>query len=150
MINPRPVPVRDRERVHARYTVAGNALAEQRTVRSSDFLPVGFIATPIHAPVTCDDDNSQDEKTANQRGPTLLTSFFIAIACRLRYARLILFWRMAGNVSIEQDAADNWKPSKKTNCERIEGIVALVIGLDLASRQNELQSIYATPGNLAL
>ena len=57
---------------------------------------------------------------------------------------------IAGNGSIEQDAADNWKPSKKTNCERIEGIVALVIGLDLASRQNELQSIYATPGNLAL
>ena len=27
MVNPRPVPVRDRERVHVRDTVAGNALS---------------------------------------------------------------------------------------------------------------------------
>jgi len=32
---------------------------------------------------------------------------------------------MAGNVSIETDAADNWKPSKKKSRERIDGIVAL-------------------------
>ncbi len=41
---------------------------------------------------------------------------------------------MIRKVSIEQDAADNWKPSKKKSCERIDGIVALVMGLDLASR----------------
>jgi phage terminase large subunit-like protein len=57
---------------------------------------------------------------------------------------------MAGNVSIEQDAADNWKPSKKKSCERIDGIVALIMGLDLASREIETRSIYSTPGNLAL
>ena len=44
---------------------------------------------------------------------------------------------MAGNVSIEQDAADNWKPSKKRSPERIDGIVALIMGLDRASRQVE-------------
>ena len=57
---------------------------------------------------------------------------------------------MAGNVSIEQDAADNWKPSKKKSCERIDGIVALVMGLDLAARTLETESIYSVPGNLAL
>ena len=36
----------------------------------------------------------------------------------------MLRW-MASNVSIEQDAADNWKPSKKKSIERIDGIVAL-------------------------
>ena len=58
--------------------------------------------------------------------------------------------RLAGKVSIEQDAADNWKPSKKKSCERIDGIVALIMGLDLASRTVETRSIYSTPGNLAL
>lgn len=36
---------------------------------------------------------------------------------------------MASNVSIEIDAADNWKPSKKRSTERIDGIVALVMAL---------------------
>jgi len=37
----------------------------------------------------------------------------------------VLRW-MAGNVSLEKDAADNWKPSNKRSIERIDGIVALV------------------------
>ena len=40
---------------------------------------------------------------------------------------------MAGNVSIEKDAADNWKPSKKKSTERIDGIVALIMGVDRAT-----------------
>jgi len=47
----------------------------------------------------------------------------------------VLRW-MAGNVSIETDAADNWKPSKKRSPERIDGIVALVMALDRASRED--------------
>jgi phage terminase large subunit-like protein len=39
---------------------------------------------------------------------------------------------MAGNVSLEKDAADNWKPSKKKSIERIDGIVALVMAVGLA------------------
>ena len=51
---------------------------------------------------------------------------------KLRHAgHPVLRW-MAGNVSIEQDAADNWKPSKKKSCERIDGIVALVMAMGLA------------------
>ena len=40
---------------------------------------------------------------------------------------------MAGNVSIEKDTADNWKPSKKRSIERIDGIVALIMAVDRAS-----------------
>lgn len=40
---------------------------------------------------------------------------------------------MAGNVSIEQDAAGNIKPSKKKSTERIDGIVAAVMAVGLAS-----------------
>jgi phage terminase large subunit-like protein len=42
---------------------------------------------------------------------------------------------MASNVSIEKDAADNGKPSKQHSRERIDGIVALVMALDRATRQ---------------
>jgi phage terminase large subunit-like protein len=43
----------------------------------------------------------------------------------------VLRW-MANNVSLETDAADNWKPSKKRSRERIDGIVGLIMGLALA------------------
>ena len=69
----------------------------------------------------------------------------VVLGTRLMHAgHPVLRW-MAGNVSIEQDAADNWKPSKKRSCERIDGIVALVMGLDLASREQNIVSIYSTP-----
>lgn len=48
----------------------------------------------------------------------------------------VLRWN-AGNVSIEQDAADNWKPSKKKSVERIDGIVALIMAIDRATREVE-------------
>jgi phage terminase large subunit-like protein len=57
---------------------------------------------------------------------------------------------MAGNVSIETDAADNWKPSKKKSRERIDGIVALIMGLDRASRQEAFTSVYDKRGPLFL
>jgi phage terminase large subunit-like protein len=50
---------------------------------------------------------------------------------------------MAGNVSIEKDAADNWKPSKKKSIERIDGIVALIMAVDRGSTQPvHTKSIY--------
>jgi phage terminase large subunit-like protein len=52
----------------------------------------------------------------------------------------VLRW-MAGNVAVEQDAAGNLKPSKKKSTEKIDGIVALVMALDRASRQ-EHGSVY--------
>ena len=43
----------------------------------------------------------------------------------------VLAW-CADNVTIDMDAHDNWKPSKKKSRERIDGIVALVMALDRA------------------
>lgn len=56
----------------------------------------------------------------------------IVLSERLRHrGNPVLRW-MAGNVSIDKDAADNWKPSKKKSRERIDGIVALITGLERA------------------
>ena len=55
-------------------------------------------------------------------------------------------WRATS--SIETDAADNWKPSKKKSRERIDGIVALIMGLDRAT--TEPIGWYFEPGSLAL
>lgn len=69
---------------------------------------------------------------------------------KLRHAgNPVLRW-MAGNVAIEEDAADNWKPSKKKSQERIDGIVALVMAVDLAPRHVERASIYEEPGGAFL
>jgi phage terminase large subunit-like protein len=43
----------------------------------------------------------------------------------------VLRW-MASNVAVETDAAGNLKPSKKKSTERIDGIVATVMGLGRA------------------
>jgi phage terminase large subunit-like protein len=54
---------------------------------------------------------------------------------------------MAGNVSIEKDAADNGTPSKNKSIERIDGIVAL----DRATTQPAPEtSIYETRGLLCV
>jgi phage terminase large subunit-like protein len=57
----------------------------------------------------------------------------------------VLRW-MAGNVAIEQDPAGNIKPSKKHSTEKIDGIVALVMALDRATRQELFASVYETEG----
>ena len=62
----------------------------------------------------------------------------------------VLRW-MASNVSIEQDAADNWKPSKKKSFERIDGIVALIMALARAAGQPlPPPSVYTRRGVLAV
>jgi phage terminase large subunit-like protein len=58
----------------------------------------------------------------------------------------VLRW-MASNVSVEQDAAGNMKPSKKKSTERIDGIVATIMGLARATiAPGEGVSIYETRG----
>jgi phage terminase large subunit-like protein len=71
----------------------------------------------------------------------------LVLSGRLAHAgHPVLRW-MAGNVSIETDAADNWKPSKKKSMERIDGIVALIMAVDLAMTQpSEFHSVYETRG----
>jgi phage terminase large subunit-like protein len=52
---------------------------------------------------------------------------------------------MASNVSIETDAAGNWKPSKRKSTERIDGIVGLIMGLARAATQPVEEENYWTP-----
>jgi phage terminase large subunit-like protein len=51
-----------------------------------------------------------------------------------------------GGSKMSQTKADNWKPSKKKSRERIDGIVALIMGLDRASRQEAFTSVYDKRG----
>ena len=60
----------------------------------------------------------------------------------------VLRW-MAGNVSIETDAAGNWKPSKKKSRERIDGIVALIMAIARATSQPAADWNFE-PGSLEL
>jgi phage terminase large subunit-like protein len=60
----------------------------------------------------------------------------------------VLRW-MASNVTVEQDAAGNIKPNKKKSSERIDGIVALCMGLGRAS-VHDGGSIYDTEELLLL
>ena len=59
------------------------------------------------------------------RGDRFLSAARIQHGCR---------W-MANNVSLETDAADNWKPSRKKSRERIDGVVGLImaVGIMLAN-----------------
>ena len=47
----------------------------------------------------------------------------------------VLRW-MADNVTVEQDAAGNIKPSKAKSREKIDGIVAAIMALDRATRHD--------------
>ena len=55
----------------------------------------------------------------------------------------VLRW-MASNVTTEQDAAGNLKPSKKRSTERIDGIVATLMSLGRVAANHEDQGISMT------
>lgn len=57
----------------------------------------------------------------------------------------VLRW-MAGNVVADIDAAENIKPSKKKSTEKIDGIVALIMGLDRCIRHEQAGSVYDERG----
>lgn len=60
----------------------------------------------------------------------------------------ILRW-MAGNVTVETDAAGNIKPSKKKSIERIDGIVAAIMAIARAMLQTgPPKSVYSNHGVL--
>ncbi len=80
---------------------------------------------------------------ASMNAPTKKLEELVLSGKILHGGNPVLRW-MAGNVSIEKDAADNWKPSKKKSRERIDGIVALIMALDRATTQPT--SVYETRG----
>lgn len=59
----------------------------------------------------------------------------------------VLRW-MCGNTVVRTDAAENMKPDKAKSTGRIDGIVALVMALDRATRNPA--SVYETAGGMAL
>lgn len=61
----------------------------------------------------------------------------------------VLRW-MADNMAVTQDAADNVKPDKKKSTEKIDGMVALIMGLDRAVRQGHKPSVYLKRGFVIL
>jgi phage terminase large subunit-like protein len=72
----------------------------------------------------------------------------LVLGGKITHDHPVLCW-MASNVSIEKDAADNWKPSKKKSIERIDGIVALIMAVDRASTQPKPEtSVYEERGVL--
>jgi len=54
------------------------------------------------------------------------------------------------NISVEQDAAGNYKPSKKKSTERIDCMVALINAVAGFLVEPVLESIYETRGLLAV
>lgn len=61
----------------------------------------------------------------------------------------VLRW-MADNVVVRQDPAGNLKPDKGRSRERIDGIVAAIMGLDRAVRHEGGASVYETRGMFVL
>jgi len=60
-----------------------------------------------------------------------------------------LSWMMS-NVIMSEDPAGNIKPDKKKSTEKIDGVVALLMGLDRAIRHNNEASVYEERGILFL
>jgi phage terminase large subunit-like protein len=66
----------------------------------------------------------------------------LVLSGRLRHGgHPVLRW-MAANMVVRQDPAGNIKPDKSKSSEKIDGIVALIMGLDRATRQESEASIY--------
>ena len=62
----------------------------------------------------------------------------------------VLNW-MAGNMVVEMDAAGNYKPSKAKSTEKIDGMVALIMGLDRALKHEETpESVYEGRGIITI
>ena len=86
---------------------------------------------------------------ASMSAPTkeLLT---LVLAGRIRHGgHPVLRW-MADNMVVRTDAAGNLKPDKGKSTEKIDGMVALVMGIDRATRRETTRSVYDTRGLLTI
>jgi len=64
-------------------------------------------------------------------------------------ANPVLRW-MVGNLSAEEDAAGNIKPSKKTSYEKIDGVVALIMAIGCSALDETEENVYSERGFLSL
>jgi phage terminase large subunit-like protein len=53
---------------------------------------------------------------------------------------------MAGNLVATMDSAGNKKPDKAKSTEKIDGMVALIMALDRATRHQPKESVYEERG----
>ena len=58
----------------------------------------------------------------------------------------VLRWN-ADNLVVRQDPAGNVKPDKQKSTEKIDGVVAMIMGLDRALRAQTTHSIYELGGD---
>jgi phage terminase large subunit-like protein len=86
---------------------------------------------------------------ASMSAPTKKLEELVLSKKLLHAGNPVLRW-MAGNVSLEKDAADNWKPSKKKSIERIDGTVGLIMALDRATTHVESVHIYDYRGMIQI
>lgn len=74
----------------------------------------------------------------------------LVLTRRLRHGgHPVLRW-MASNMVVDQDAAGNLKPAKHKSSGKIDGIVAAIMGIDRATRQENPTSKYETEDLLIL
>lgn len=76
----------------------------------------------------------------------------LVVSRKLRHGdNPILRW-MASNVSVKEDPAGNIKPDKTKSSEKIDGIVAAIMGLgcSMVATQQNTESVYSTRGILQL
>lgn len=70
----------------------------------------------------------------------------LVLAKKIRHGNNPVLTWMADNVVARMDPAGNIKPDKEKSKEKIDGIVALIMALDLALRHPEQKSVYETRG----
>lgn len=74
----------------------------------------------------------------------------LVMATRLHHGgNPVLRW-MADNMVVSTDAAANLKPNKEKSTEKIDGMVALIMSIDRATRQENQSSKYEEVGMLVL
>ena len=69
---------------------------------------------------------------------------------RLHHGRNPVLRWMADNMVVSTDAAANLKPNKEKSAEKIDGMVALIMAIDRATRQEDTTSKYEESGLLVL
>jgi len=78
--------------------------------------------------------------------PTSKDFYQFVMEGRIRHPKHpVLDWNL-GNTIIDQDAAGNIKPNKKKSTEKIDGTVAMIMGLARATIATNTDSIYNTRG----
>ncbi len=70
----------------------------------------------------------------------------LVITKRLAHGKNPVLRWMADNMVVMTDPAGNVKPDKKKSREKIDGMVALIMALDRATRHTDQRSIYDTRG----